>query len=77
MEKMICLSIIVSNRASTFPESNVRDILFEIFSNTEIKKGLIKPMNFGKKNALFTCLKTKKCWVCTRLKILTILAKLL
>ena len=41
--------IIVSDLASTFPESNVRDVLFEIFSNTEIRKRFDKSDEFGKK----------------------------
>ena len=41
--------IIVSDLASTFPENNIREILFEIFSNTEIKKRFGKRDEFWKK----------------------------
>ena len=39
--------IIVSDPASAYPECSVRDILFEIFSKTKIRKSLINQMNFG------------------------------
>ena len=41
--------IIVSDLASTFPESNFHDILFEMFSNTEIRKRFDKSDKFWKK----------------------------
>ena len=40
---------VVSDVASTFPENNVRDILFEIFSSAEIKQRFDKSNNFWKK----------------------------
>ena len=45
-----CLQfVIISDLASTFPESNARHILFEIFSNTEIKKRFDISDEFWKK----------------------------
>ena len=41
--------IIVSDLNSTFPESKVRDILFEIFSSIEIRKRFDKSDEFWKK----------------------------
>ena len=40
---------IISDPSSTFPECNVRDILFEIFSKTEIWDRLDKSDDFWKK----------------------------
>ena len=50
--------IIVSDPCSTFPECNVRDILFEIFSRTEIRKRFDKS-NEVWKNLMFACHKIK------------------
>ena len=41
--------IIVSDPASTYPECSVRDILFEIFSNTEIRERFDKSDEFWKR----------------------------
>ena len=41
--------IIMSDPASTYPECSVRDILFEIFSNTEIHKRFDKSDEFWKR----------------------------
>ena len=46
--------IIVSDPASTFPECDVRDILFEIFSKTEISK------RFDKSNKFWKCFSIHK-----------------
>ena len=58
IEKIYCYNILadtdstslqfnaVSDVASTFPENNVRDILFEVFSSAEIKKRFDKSNNF-------------------------------
>ena len=57
--------VIVSEPDSTFPECDVRDILFEIFSRTKSKTDLINPINSGK-NLKCAPPKIKKCWGCTR-----------
>ena len=50
--------IIVSDPCSTFPECNVRHILFEIFSRTEIRKRFDKS-NEVWKNLMLACHKIK------------------
>ena len=46
--------IIVSDPSSTFPECDVRDILFEIFSKTEISKRFDKSKKFFGSDLIFT-----------------------
>ena len=50
--------IIVSEPTSTYPECNVRDILFKIFSYTEIRLRFDKSDEFWRQ--------FKKTWVCTK-----------
>ena len=58
--------IIVSNTSSTYPECDVREIVFEIFSKTEIReRDLISLMNFGGA-LMFIVHKIKKCLVYMR-----------
>ena len=41
--------VIISDPVSTYPECNVRDILFEIFSRTDISDRFDKSHDFWKK----------------------------
>ena len=61
--------IIVSDPASSYPECNMRDILFEIFPRQIYEKDLINLMNFGG-GLMFAIQKIKRCSICTRLNTL-------
>ena len=62
--------IIVSDPSSTYPECDLRDILFEIFSKTEISKRFDKSNKFW--DLIFTSQRSKKYLVYMKLKILMI-----
>ena len=63
--------IIVSDPASLYPECDVRDILFEFFSKTEIRERFDKSNEFYKP-LMFIHQMNKKCLVYTRWSTLTI-----